>query len=241
MGITTPISRLLRRRTSPVFTAFCDGALALSAAAAIVPSHPWACMVAAVLATLPEWLNIAQDRRCAKMTFAPDPLAPDFSAFTTAFLESVAKCTMEGTPVKWTLCPYCDDNGAFAAYHMDLRPARGEMAVGTDTHGQCSTTDIVFRPRLPLPIEVHNTPVTLVLSPTDARRQVIIDAHRRITWPWNRREGNWVRDDVSKLWAAVAFAILAAFPNSEMAVPERLTAIAVLLVFATFALARKKG
>ena len=241
MGITTPISRFLRRRTSPVFTAFCDGALALSAAAVIAPSRPWTGIAAAILATLPEWLNIAQNRRCAKMAFAPDPLAPDFSSFAATFLESAAKCATEGTSVRWTLCPFCGNDGTFKTYRLDLRPAKGEIVVGADAQGQRAKTDIVFRPRLPLPVEVRDIPLTLVLSPAGERQQVFIDADRCFSPPWNRREGNMLRDDLLKLWPTMALAILAAFPNSEMAVPERLTAIVVLLVFATFALTRKRG
>ena len=175
------------------------------------------------------------------MAFAPDPLAPDFSAFTAAFLGSAAKCTAEGTPVKWTLCPFCGNDGTFKTYRLDLRPAKGEIAVGADAQGQCTKTDIVFRPRLPLPVEVRDTPLTLVLSPAGARRQIFIDADRQFAMPWNRRGGNRLRDDIAKLWPAIAFAVLAAFPNLEMAVPERLAAIVVLLVFATLALSRRRG
>ena len=235
------LSRLLRRRTSPVFTAFCDGALALSAAMVIAPYHPWSGIVAAILATLPEWLNIARDRLSAKRTFAPDPLAPDFSAFEAAFLESAAQCATEGTSVRWTLCPFCGNDGTFKTYRLDLRPSKGEIAVGTDAHGPCAKTDIVFRPRLPVPIEVRSTPVTLVLSPTSARRQVFIDANRKFALPWNRRGGNWLRDDIGKLWPTLAFAFAAAFPDSAFAAPERLVAAALALVLATFASARRGG
>ena len=238
MGFTTPISRFLRRRTSPVFTAFCDGALALSAATVIAPSRPCAGIAAAILATLPEWLNIALNRRCGKLVFAPDPLAPDFPAFAKAFLESAAKCATEGTPVKWTLCPYCGNDGAFETYRLDLRPAKGEVAIGPDAQVQCAKTDILFRPRLPLPVEVHNTPLTLVLAPAGARRQVFIDEDRRFSPPWNRRGGNWIQDDIAKLWPALAFAAVAAFPDTPFTAPERLAAIVVALEFATFAFAR---
>ncbi len=206
-----------------------------------MPSRPWAGMIAAILATLPEWLNIARNRRSAKRTFAPDPLAPDFAAFTKAVLESADKCTTEGATVKWTLCPYCGNDGTFETYRLDLRPAKGEIAVGTDARGQCSKTDIVFRPRLPLPIEVRNAPVTLVLSPTGARRQVFIDADRHFSMPWNRRGGNWLRDDIAKLWPTLAFAFAAAFPDSTFSVPERLAAVVIVLVFATFTLTRRRG
>ena len=241
MGITTPISRLLRRRSSPVFTAFCDGALALSAVTAIAPSRPWIGMVAAILATLPGWLNIALNRRSAKMAFAPDPLTPDFSAFTATFLESAAKCATEGTPVKWTLCPYCGKDGAFETYRLELRPAKGEIAIGADAQTQCLKTDIVFRPRLPLPVEVHDTPFTLVLSPAETRRQVFIDSDHRFSPPWNRREGNLLRNDLLKLWPAIAFASAAAFPDSSLFRLERLVAVVIALVLATFALARRRG
>ncbi len=175
------------------------------------------------------------------MAFAPDPLAPDFSAFTAAFLGSAAKCTAEGTPVKWTLCPYCGNDGTFETYRLDLRPAKGEIAVGTDARGQCAKTDIVFRPRLPLPVEVRDTPLTLVLSPAGARRQIFIDADRQFAMPWNRRDGNWLRDDVAKIWPALALAAYAAFPNSMAVTPERLAAIALLLVFATLRIQTKTG
>lgn len=241
MVIATPISRFLRRRSSPVFTAFCDGALVLSAAAVIAPSRPWAGIVAAILATLPEWLNIAWNRRSAKMAFAPDPLTPDFATFTVAFLESAAKCTTERMSVKWTLCPFCGNDGTFKTYRLDLRPTKGEIAIGADAQGQCTKTDIVFRPRLPLPVEVRDTPLTLVLSPAGARRQVFIDADRKFSLLWNRRGGNRLQDDIAKLWPTLAFAIAAAFPDSAIAAPERLAAIAVVLVFATFALARKRA
>ncbi len=240
MGIATPSARILRRRTSPVFTAFCDGAFALSMAAALLPNHPWAGMVAAVLATLPEWLNLARRRRSAEMSFAPDPLTPDFPAFSKAFLESAAKCATEGAIQKWTLCPYCEKGGEFVVYSLDFRPAKAELSIGVEPHFNRVKTDIVFRPRLPLPVEVRDVPVTLVLSPAETPRQVFLDADRRFAMPWNRRGGNWLRDDVAKLWPALALAAYAAFPNSMAVTPERLAAIALLLVFATFACARRR-
>ena len=239
MGIATPIARILRRRTSPVFTAFCDGAFASSMAAAILPNHPWAGVVAAVLATLPEWLNLARGRKSAEMSFAPDPLTPDFPAFSKAFLESAAKCATEGTLQRWTLCPYCENGGEFVVYSLDFRPAKAEFAIGVEPHLHRVKTDIVFRPRLPLPVEVRDGPVTLVLSPSGVRNEVFIDADRRFSLPWKRRGGNWLRDDIAKLWPALALAIAAAFPDSAIAAPERLAAAALALVFATFALARK--
>ncbi len=209
-------------------------------ATAIMPTHPWAGLIAAVVATLPEWLNIAWNRRSAKMAFAPDPLAPGFPAFAKAFLESAAKCATDDAIQKWTLCPYCENGGEFVAYRLDLRPAKGEIAIGADTQGQCTKTDIVFRPRLPLPVEVRDVPMTLVLSPSRVRNEVFIDADRRFSLPWNRQGGNWLRDDIAKRWPALACAIAAAFPDSAIAAPERLAAIVALLVFATFALARKR-
>jgi hypothetical protein len=83
--------------------------------------------------------------------------------------------------------------------------------------------------------------MTLVLSPSRVRNEVFIDADRRFSLPWNRRSGNWLRDDIAKLWPALAFATAAAFPDSAIAASERLAAIAVVLVFATFALARRRG
>ena len=241
MVIATHISHFLRRRPSPVFTAFCDGALALSFAMAIFPAHPWTGMLAAVLATIPAWLNIARDRRCEKLVFAPDPLAPDFKAFAKSFLDSAAQCEYDGKPRKWTLCPYCRDDGAFVAYRLDFRPAKAVLAIGAESHLHCEKTDFVFRPRLPLPVEVRETPVTLVLSHAGRPRQIFLDPGRRFAMPWNRRDGNWLRDDIAKLWPAMALAIAAAFPDSAIAAPERLTAAVIALVFATFALARRRG
>ena len=206
-----------------------------------MPAHPWAGLIAAVLATLPEWLNIARGRRHDKMVFAPDPLAPDFAAFTRAFLESAAKCATVGAIQKWTLCPYCESGGAFVVYRLDFRPAKGELAIGAEPHYHCKKTDIVFRPRRPLPVEVRDEPVTLVLSPAGTPRQVFLDADRRFAMPWNRRDGNWLRDDLAKLWPALAFAVAASFPDSAFAAPERLVAAALALVLATFALARRRG
>ena len=240
VGIATPIARFLRRRPSPVFTAFCDGALALSVASVLFPARPWAGIVAAVLATVPEWLEIAFERRCARRVFVPDPLAPDFTVFALAFLDSAAECGAGDAPLEWTLCPYCDANGDFAPYVIDLRPAKGEVAFGPRFHELCVKTDILFRPRIALPIEVRDAPVTLAISPSGVRRQVLISAGRRFVFPWNRRGGNWLRDDLAKLWPALACAIMTAFPSSAWAMPERTLAIALLLVFATFTCARRR-
>ncbi len=232
--------RLLRRRTSPVFTAFCDGALVLSVISALFPSRPWAGMTAALLSTLPGWLNIARRRRSAIRLFVPDPLAPDFTAFAKAFLASAAECATNGCGmVEWTLCPVCDATGAFVPYSIDLRPEKGDVVIGPSSNGHCVKTDILFRPRLPLPVEVGDIPVTLVLSPAKAHRQVLLAADYGFTLPWNRRGGNWLRDDLAKLWPALALATHAAFPNSAIATADRLAAIAILLVFATFACARR--
>ncbi len=204
-----------------------------------MPARPWAGLIAAVLATLPEWLNLAHGRRSAKMSFAPDPLTPDFTAFSKAFLESAAKCATEGAIQEWTLCPYCESSGASAAYHLDFHPAKAELAIGVEPRLHRVKTDLVFRPRLPLPVEVRDEPVTLVLSPAGTPRQIFLDADRRFAMPWNRRDGNWLRDDVAKIWPALALAAYAAFPNSMAVTPERLAAIALLLVFATLRIQTK--
>ena len=206
-----------------------------------MPAHPWAGLIAAVLATLPGWLNIARGRRHDKMVFAPDPLAPDFTAFARAFLESAENCATDGAIRKWTLCPYCESGGPFAVYRLDFRPAKAELSIGAEPHLYSKKTDIVFRPRLPLPVEVRDEPVTLVLSPARTPRQVFLNADRRFAMPWNRRGGNWLRDDIAKLWPALAFAVAASFPDSAFAAPERLATLVVALVFATFALARRRG
>ena len=240
MDMAARLSRFLRRRTSPVFTAFCDGALVLSAASALFPSRPWAAIVAALLATLPGWLDIAWERGSATRFFVPDPLAPDFAALASAFLKSAAECAMDGVAqLKWTLCPVCDAKGAFVPYSIDLHPDKGIVAFGTSPNEHRVKTDILFRPRLPLPVVVRDAPVTLVLSPAGSRRQVLLETDRRFFLPWNRRGGNWLRDDLAKLWPALALAAYAAFPNSLAVTPERLAAIAILLVFATFACARR--
>ncbi len=241
MGMAARTSCFLRRRTSPVFTAFCDGALVLSLVSALFPSRPWAGMVAALLATLPGWLNIVRGRRNATRLFVPDPLAPDFAALASAFLKSAAECAMDGAAaVKWTLCPVCDANGAFVPYSIDLRPDKGLVAFGTPSNELRVKTDILFRPRLPLPVEVRDAPVTLVLSPAGSHRQVLLERDRGFFLPWNRRGGNWLRDDLAKLWPALALAAYAAFPNVTAVTPERLAAIAILLIFATYACARPK-
>ena len=206
-----------------------------------MPAHPWAGLLAAVLATFPGWLNIARRRHHGKMVFAPDPLAPDFPAFSKAFLESAAKCATEGAIQKWTLCPYCENCGEFVVYSLDFRPAKAELAIGVEPHLHCVKTDIVFRLRLPLPVEVRDVPVTLILAHASTAPQVFLATDRHFSMPWNRRGGNWLRDDIAKLWPALAFATAAAFPDSAIAAPERLAAAALALVFATFALARKRA
>ena len=241
MVIATHISHFLRRRSCPVFTAFCDGALAFSLAVAIFPVHPWSGMLAAVLATIPAWLNIARERRCEKHVFAPDPLAPDFKAFAKSFLDSAAQCGADGVPRKWTLCPYCEGDGAFVAYRLDFRPAKAELAIGAESLLHCEKTDFVFRPRLPLPVEVRERPMTLVLSHAGTPRQIFIAPGRQFALPWNRREGNWLRDDIAKLWPSLALSIEVAFPDSAIAAPERLVVAVIALVFATFELARRRG
>lgn len=241
--MTKPPLRLprLRRRTSPVFTVFCDGALVFSAVAVLLPSRPWAGMVAALLATLPGWLNIVRERQSAKRLFVPDPLGPDFSSLANAFLKSAADCAMDdATPQKWTLCPVCDTTGAFVPYSIDLCPEKGTVAFGPASNELCIKTDILFRPRLPLPVEVNDAPVTLVLSPAKARRQVLLEKEQGFIMPWNRRGGNWLRDDLAKLWPALALATYATFPDSMAVTAERLATIGILLVFATFACARRR-
>ena len=198
-------------------------------------------MVAAVLATVPEWLNAVRERRSARRLFVPDPLAPDFTGLAGAFLESAAECGVGDAPLKWTLCPYCDAEGDFVPYCLDLRPARGEVAFGMKSNELRVRTDILFRPRIALPVEVRDVPVTLVLSPSGSRKQVFLDADRRFKFPWNRRDGNWLRDDLAKLWPALALAIMASFPSSAWAMPERVAGMAAVRVFATFVCARRRA
>ena len=233
-------TRFLRRRSSPAFTAFCDGVLLLAAAAFFFPSRPWGCVLAAAAATIPGWLNLARARRCARRIFAPDPLSPDFHAFAKAFLASAEETAAlgDGTRAEWTLCPFIGTDGAFTPYSLDLNPAKGEITIGQKDGAVSSRTDVLIRPRLPIPVNVRDAPVVLVLSPAPARRQVFLDGVRAFHLPWNRRDGNWLGTDIAKLWPAIAFALCAAFPDSAAFAPERLAVVAALLVFATFAALR---
>ena len=241
-NIALPRIPLLRRPSSPAFTALCDGALLLPLVLHIVPAHPWTGILAAVAATLPGWLNLARGCRAAQKLFVPDPLAPDFAAFSAAFLESAAAAAQEGgSRQTWTLCPFRRANGAFVPYAIDLRPAKGEIAIGID--GEAATVSksaTLFRPRQAVPIQIRDSPVTLSLSAAPARHQVFVDATRPLRLPWNRADGNWMRDDIAKLWPALALALLAVFPDSALFRPERLAAIALLLVLATRHCARAR-
>ena len=229
----------LRRRSSPVFTAFCDGAIFLALVALILPSWPWAWFLAALAATAPGWLNRVRARRTARRVFVPDPLAPDFAALASALVASAEAAALEGNSrLEWTLCPYCDANGAAIPYSIDLLPARGEISVGTAETRKSAKAGMLLRPRLPVPIAVRDEPVTFSLAPAKARRQIFVDAPRPVRLLWNRAEGNWIRDDVAKLWPALAMALLAAFPDSPLLRPERLALLSLLLVLATLQCAR---
>ena len=239
-NIPLPRIPLLRRHARPAFTALCDGALLLSLALCILPARPWAGMLAAVATTLPAWLNLARERRAAPRLFVPDPLAPDFAAFSAAFLESAAAAAMEdGARQTWTLCPFRRADGAFVPYAIDFRPAKGEIAVGVEGEAAAvSKSATLFRPRLAVPILVRDAPVALSLSSAGTRHQVFVDAPRPLRLPWNRADGNWMRDDIAKLWPALALALFAAFPDSALFRPERLVLLALLLVLATLECAR---
>ncbi len=240
MRLRLPRLLFLRRRSNPAFTAFCDGVFLLAAAAFFFPSRPWVCVLAAATATIPGWLNLARERRCARRIFAPDPLAPEFRAFAKAFLTSAEETAALGGDMRaeWTLCPVIGADGAFVPYSVDLFPAKGEITVGPEGGTVSSRTDVLVRPRLPIPVVVRDAPVALVLSPAPARRQVFLDGARVFHLPWNRQDGNWLGTDIAKLWPAIAFALGAAFPDSTAFAPERLAALAALLVFATFAALR---
>ncbi len=240
MRVRLPRLPFLRHPSHPAVTAFCDGALALAAAVFFFPSKPWASLIAASAATIPGWLNLARARRCARRIFAPDPLAPDFHAFAKAFLASAAETSALGgdTRAEWTLCPFAGADGAFTPYAVDLHPAKSEISVGPEGGAVSSRTDVRIRPRLPIPVVVRDAPVTLVLTPASARRQVFLDGARVFHFPWNRRDGNWLGVDIAKLWPAIAFALGAVFPDSATLAPERLAAVTALLVFATFAALR---
>ena len=232
-----PRLRFLRRRSSPAFTAFCDGVLLLAAAAFFLPSRPWVGILGAVAVTVPGWLRLARSRRCARRVFVPDPLSPDFRAFTEAFAASAAEASAveDAGRVEWTLCPVVGADGAFMPYAVDINPAGGKIVVGPEGGAVSAKIGTLVRPRVPIPVVVRDAPVSVVLSKTSSKRQVFLEGAGAFRLPWNRRDGNWIGSDAAKLWPAAAFAVGAACPDSSVFVPERLAAVAALLVFATFA------
>ena len=241
MTFPPPFPRIpaLRRRVPTAFTAFCDGALLLALALLLLPARPWFFLPAALLPVLPMWLNAARARRAAPKLFVPDPLAPDFAAFASAFAESAAVAALRDAGRQtWTLCPFRDATGAFVPYVLDFLPAKGEMRIGPRQAPRIVKTDLLIRPRLPFPVVVRDAPVTLALSPAPARRQVFLDAAPAFRLPWNRAGGNRLCVDVAKLWAALAAALCAVFPDAPFAVPERLFLLAAVAIFATFRAAR---
>ncbi len=238
--VRSPRIPFLRRRSGQAFTAFCDGALLLAAAVFFLPSRPWIGSSMAVAATLPGWLNAALSRRSARRVFAPDPLAPDFAAFRKAFIASTEEAASPlGGRVEWTLCPFRDAGGAYIPYSIDIMPARGEVRIGPATGAPYAKTETLIRPRLPLPVTVCDTPVTIGLSPASARRQVFMDSRRLYRMPWNNPDGNLLGADAAKLWPAMAFALAAACPGSSVFAVERLALVAFGLVFLTLRATRR--
>ncbi len=231
---------ILRRRSHPAFTAFCDGVLILGFFLLAFPFDAWMGMLAALVATLPGWLNIARSRHAAQRIFVPDPLAPDFASLASAFVDSADAASLEdGTRQEWTLCPFRGADGVALPYSIDLRPAKNEIAVSSGTTLKKAKVATLLRPRLPVPITVHDEPVSFSIVPAKARQQVFIDAPRPFRLPWNRADGNRVRDDVAKLWPALAFALYTAFPDCTLFRPERLVLLTLLAILATLQCARK--
>ncbi len=234
---TVPI---LRRRSHPAFTAFCDGALLLGIFLLAFPFDAWMGMLAALVATLPGWLNIARSRQAALRFFVPDPLAPDFASLSSAFVDSVDAASLkDGTRQEWTLCPFRGTDGVALPYSIDLRPAKNEVVITDGTITKKSKTSALLRPRLPVPITVRDEPVSFSLVPAKTRQQVFIDAPRAFRLPWNRADGNWLRDDVAKLWPALAFVLYTAFPDCALFRPERLVLLTLLAILATIQCARR--
>ena len=230
------IREFLVRRPLQTTTACVDAVLMASLAAVFFPDDRWTCPVAVLLALIPLWVNIFLSRRTGNASvFAPDPLAPNYGTFLTSFASSAEQVASgEKRCDLWVLCPVCADDGHFLTYALDFNSAKGAVSVSAPDGNVKTTTEVLFRPRLALPVTVTDTPVRIRISPANLPKQVFVSASVPVHFFWNCPYGNRMREEMLKGILSAALLIHAFFPDSAVFGVERLFIFAAILIFALF-------
>ena len=98
--------------------------------------------------------------------FVPDPLAPDWPQLARGVATLGLQAGATGTPQTLRLAPFYHPDGRARPYRLDLLPQSRTLRIGEpagprphDAHLPCP-----LRPRLPLPVEVGDQPVTLRIA-----------------------------------------------------------------------------
>ena len=140
----------------------------------LAPAAPWLALPGCLLPLLPSWWSALRSRPAPKV-FAPDPIAPDFDGLADDLAEDLKAAPMLGTATEWLLCPVLDGQGNPAPYSLDFDSNKGRLIVlayGRKTIRK--TGDLIFRPALPLPIVIEQSPVHLQLCPCKRRHEVLL-------------------------------------------------------------------
>ena len=144
---------------------FASGLLLAAIALVLCPKTPWLALPACFLPLLPPWLRSFRSQPTSKV-FAPDPIAPDFAKLADDLAEDLQASSLLKTSSEWLLCPVLDGQGDSAPYSIDFDSNKRRLiilAYGRKTIRK--TGALVFRPALPLPLVIEQTPIRLRISP----------------------------------------------------------------------------
>lgn len=239
-----PYLAFLRRQVPATATVLADGLLFIAISAVSFPHQPWICLIAAVIAVIPPWLTILITGKTDKNNFVPDPCRPDMQLLAKSILQSFDSVLSGDNidAVTWTLCPFCNSNGEFVTFSIDLKPAKNELIFddGSGNPPLKVKTEISVHPRIPIPVTVFDTPVRFSINKAKTKNSVLLTEPRCIHFPWNDSRGNPLRNELIKIAVAIPLFIITILPDSPVLTPERLIIISAFICFFTIRCAERK-
>lgn len=237
-----PFIPLLRRKSGARFTVFADGMLLTAIAATIFPDCPLLTVLAAIVATIPSWINTFQSVGAHTQSFSPDPNNIDFKPLITALTESISTAATTDdqiVDIHWMLCPVCDKDGNFITYSIDYNPTKSELVLKSSTYRETAQVSALLRPRAKMPLTVTDTPLNFTVRSAQKAKQVFIVDMRQCRLPWNNMYGSIIRNEIIKLTASAAMITHIAAPELSWMPPERLVITAAAVMFTTIMCAER--
>jgi hypothetical protein len=160
------------RTIAPHLSYGADVLFALACAASIPGAAPWLPLVP-LLVVLPHVaVTVLQaGARRGTIHWVPDPLAPDWSTLARLVALACRNATDDCQPQRLRLSPLCRKDGTPRPYTIDFDPGRRRLTIREqgETRQIVHHLDPVPRLKLPLPVVVRQTPVSLLFTGGEAQ------------------------------------------------------------------------